>query len=72
MQRTVEGINATHELTVSTAKTMDDLQRSVGEINQILADKVRANPHVSNVNLDWSEPIKVVRLRQVVTAAGTN
>jgi methyl-accepting chemotaxis protein len=36
VQRTVEGINATHELTVSTAKTMDDLQRSVGEISRIL------------------------------------
>ena len=28
-----------------------------------VADKVRANPHVTNVNLDWSEPSKVVRLR---------
>jgi len=28
-----------------------------------VADKVRANPHVANVNLDWSEPSKVVRLR---------
>lgn len=37
VQRTVEGINATHELTVSTAKTMDDLQRSVGEISRILS-----------------------------------
>ncbi|HEU4993158.1 MAG TPA: efflux RND transporter permease subunit, partial [Luteimonas sp.] len=25
--------------------------------------KVRANPHVANVNLDWEEPSKVVRLR---------
>ena len=25
--------------------------------------KVRANPHVTNVNLDWDEPSKVVRLR---------
>jgi multidrug efflux pump len=25
-------------------------------------DKVRANPHVTNVNLDWDEPSKVVRL----------
>ncbi|MGO4611971.1 efflux RND transporter permease subunit, partial [Variovorax sp. 2RAF20] len=24
--------------------------------------KVRENPHVMNVNLDWSEPSKVVRL----------
>jgi len=37
VQRTVEGINATHELTVSTAKTMDELQRSVGEISRILS-----------------------------------
>jgi multidrug efflux pump len=28
-----------------------------------VADKVRANPNVSNVNLDWDEPSKVVRLR---------
>jgi multidrug efflux pump len=27
-----------------------------------VADKVRANPEVSNVNLDWDEPSKVVRL----------
>ncbi len=27
-----------------------------------VADKVRANPHVTNVNLDWEEPSKVVRL----------
>ncbi|MGY0612893.1 MULTISPECIES: efflux RND transporter permease subunit [unclassified Luteimonas] len=27
-----------------------------------VADKVRANPHVANVNLDWDEPSKVVRL----------
>ena len=37
VQRTVEGINATHELTVSTARTMDELQRSVGEISRILS-----------------------------------
>ena len=36
VDRTVEGINSTHELTMSTARTMDDLQRSVGEISQIL------------------------------------
>ncbi|MEO8380994.1 MAG: methyl-accepting chemotaxis protein [Acidobacteriota bacterium] len=36
VQRTVEGINVTHELTVSTARTMDELQRSVGEISRIL------------------------------------
>jgi methyl-accepting chemotaxis protein len=35
--RTVEGIAATQELTTSTARTIDDLQRSVGEITQILA-----------------------------------
>jgi multidrug efflux pump len=28
-----------------------------------VAQKVRANPHVANVNLDWDEPSKVVRLR---------
>ncbi|MGV8961462.1 MAG: efflux RND transporter permease subunit [Stenotrophomonas sp.] len=27
-----------------------------------VADQVRQNPHVTNVNLDWSEPSKVVRL----------
>jgi len=27
-----------------------------------VADKVRANPHVANVNLDWDEPSKIVRL----------
>lgn len=27
-----------------------------------VAEKVRANPHVANVNLDWEEPGKVVRL----------
>ena len=27
-----------------------------------VADKVRANPNVTNVNLDWQEPSKVVRL----------
>jgi len=27
-----------------------------------VADKVRANPHVTNVNLDWDEPSKVVRV----------
>ncbi len=27
-----------------------------------VADQVRANPHVTNVNLDWDEPSKVVRL----------
>lgn len=28
-----------------------------------VADVVRANPHVTNVNLDWEEPSKVVRLQ---------
>ena len=27
-----------------------------------VAEKVRANPHVTNVNLDWEEPSKIVRL----------
>jgi len=35
----------------------------VQAIARQVADKVRANPHVVNVNLDWSEPSKVVRLR---------
>jgi methyl-accepting chemotaxis protein len=36
VDRTVDGINATHELTMSTASTIDELQRSVGQISQIL------------------------------------
>ena len=28
-----------------------------------VADKLRANPHTANVNLDWDEPSKVVRLK---------
>jgi methyl-accepting chemotaxis protein len=36
VNRTVEGINVTHELTMSTAQTIDELQRSVGQISQIL------------------------------------
>ena len=28
-----------------------------------VAERVRANPHAANVNLDWDEPSKVVRLR---------
>ncbi|WP_149195772.1 efflux RND transporter permease subunit [Luteimonas suaedae] len=32
-------------------------------IARAVADKVRANPHVTNVNLDWDEPSKVVRLK---------
>jgi methyl-accepting chemotaxis protein len=37
VDRTVDGINSTAELTRSTAETMDDLQRSVGQISQILS-----------------------------------
>ncbi len=36
VNRTVEGINVTHEITMSTARTIDELQRSVGEISRIL------------------------------------
>ena len=35
----------------------------VQAIARQVADKVRANPSVSNVNLDWSEPSKVIRLQ---------
>jgi multidrug efflux pump len=35
----------------------------VRAIAQQVADRVRANPHATNVNLDWDEPSKVVRLR---------
>src|SRR5690606_10817185 len=38
----------------------------IGQVQAIarrVADKVRANANVTNVNLDWSEPSKVVRLR---------
>jgi multidrug efflux pump len=35
----------------------------VQAIAQQVAAKVRANPHVTNVNLDWDEPSKVVRLQ---------
>ncbi len=35
----------------------------VQAIARQVAERVRANPHVANVNLDWSEPSKVVRLR---------
>lgn len=34
--RTVEGIRASHEMTTSTAKTIDELQHSIGQITQIL------------------------------------
>ena len=36
VHRTVEGINASQELTNSTAEVLDELQRSVGQISQIL------------------------------------
>ncbi|HEX8255125.1 MAG TPA: methyl-accepting chemotaxis protein [Thermoanaerobaculia bacterium] len=36
VNRTVDGINANQELTMSTARTIDELQRSVGQISQIL------------------------------------
>ncbi|MCI1711720.1 MAG: efflux RND transporter permease subunit [Chiayiivirga sp.] len=37
----------------------------IAEVRRIardVAEKVRANPHVANTNLDWEEPSKVVRL----------
>ena len=34
----------------------------VRRLARAVADKVRANPHVTNINLDWEEPSKVVRL----------
>jgi multidrug efflux pump len=34
----------------------------VRKLARRVAEKVRANPHVTNVNLDWEEPSKVVRL----------
>ncbi|GAB3515700.1 efflux RND transporter permease subunit [Pseudoxanthomonas daejeonensis] len=37
----------------------------VGQVRAIareVAEKVRANPHTTNVNLDWDEPSKVVRM----------
>jgi multidrug efflux pump len=37
----------------------------IDEVRQIardVADQVRANPHVTNVNLDWQEPSKIVQL----------
>ena len=34
----------------------------VQALAQQVAEKVRANAHVSNVNLDWDEPSKIVRL----------
>jgi methyl-accepting chemotaxis protein len=36
VNRTVEGINASEVLTIQTAEELDDLQRSIGEISQIL------------------------------------
>ncbi|KFN42454.1 efflux RND transporter permease subunit [Arenimonas oryziterrae] len=38
---------------------IDDVRRIAYEV----ADKVRANGHVDNINLDWDEPSKVVRLK---------
>lgn len=35
----------------------------VRAIAREVAERVRANPHTVNVNLDWDEPSKVVRLR---------
>ncbi len=35
----------------------------VQAIARRVAEQVRANPNVTNVNLDWSEPSKVVRLK---------
>ena len=35
---------------------------SVRELARKVADTVRKNPHVRNVNLDWDEPSKVIRL----------
>ena len=40
----------------------EDIGR-VQAIARQVAEKVRADPGVANVNLDWSEPSKVVRLR---------
>jgi multidrug efflux pump len=37
---------------------IDEVKRLAREV----ADKVRDNPHTANVNLDWDEPSKVVRL----------
>jgi multidrug efflux pump len=34
----------------------------VRRIARQVADRVRANPHVTNVNLDWQEPSKIVQL----------
>ncbi|MBY4599335.1 efflux RND transporter permease subunit [bacterium BD-1] len=34
----------------------------VRRLARLVAGRVRANPHVTNVNLDWDEPSKVVRL----------
>jgi multidrug efflux pump len=38
---------------------IDEVRRLANEV----AAKVRANPNVDNVNLDWDEPSKVVRLK---------
>ncbi|MFP7723142.1 efflux RND transporter permease subunit [Lysobacter sp. A3-1-A15] len=37
----------------------------IGQVREIayrVRDQMRLNPHVANVNLDWDEPVKVVRL----------
>ena len=39
----------------------EDIAQVQGIARQV-AEKVRQNPHVANVNLDWDEPSKVVRL----------
>jgi multidrug efflux pump len=38
---------------------IDEVRRIAREV----ADTVRANPHVTNVNLDWQEPSKIVRMQ---------
>ncbi len=38
---------------------IDEIRRIAGEVR----GKIEANPHVTNVNLDWDEPGKVVNLR---------
>ncbi|HVR38643.1 MAG TPA: methyl-accepting chemotaxis protein, partial [Thermoanaerobaculia bacterium] len=37
VNRTVVGISAQHELTMESARTLDDLQRSIGEISRIVS-----------------------------------
>jgi multidrug efflux pump len=38
---------------------IDEVRRLARQV----ADTVRANPHVTNVNLDWQEPSKIVRMQ---------